>query len=122
MGALKEISRLQVAHADRVDFLSVNIREAHPTDGWHFPNNPHAGEEPKDIKERQEKLQVSDTTETGRSDKCTIRQDPKSVQSDKAVGKYQVRSDKVTNPIRQYTLNQLRTRENSPSTLDNDLK
>jgi alkylhydroperoxidase family enzyme len=42
-------------YGDRVNFLAVYVREAHPTDGWRVPSNDRAGitiAQPKTAKER----------------------------------------------------------------------
>ena len=37
------IEKLFERHRDRVDFLMVYVREAHPTDGWHMFDNFYQG-------------------------------------------------------------------------------
>ena len=54
MGA---INSLHERYKDRVEFLLVYIREAHPTDGWQVPVNQREGvlfADPKTAEERQE--------------------------------------------------------------------
>ncbi len=44
-------------YGDRVQFLAIYIREAHPTDGWRLPSNDKAGiliSQPRSTKERTE--------------------------------------------------------------------
>lgn len=43
-------------YSDRVDFYSIYLREAHPTDGWRLESNDRAGimiANPKTIEERE---------------------------------------------------------------------
>jgi Iodothyronine deiodinase len=43
-------------YGDRVEFLGVYVREAHPTDGWHMESNDRAGvkfAQPTNKEERQ---------------------------------------------------------------------
>lgn len=44
---------LYAQYSDRVQFLAIYIREAHPTDGWSFPGNVKF-EDPKTIEARRE--------------------------------------------------------------------
>jgi Iodothyronine deiodinase len=42
-------------YGDRVEFLGIYVREAHPTDGWPLPSNQKAGialSQPTDLSER----------------------------------------------------------------------
>src|SRR5262249_419857 len=39
-GSLEEMRK---RYGDRVEFLGVYVREAHPTDGWHMESNDRAG-------------------------------------------------------------------------------
>jgi hypothetical protein len=46
---------LHQRYKDRVQFLAVYVREAHPTDGWRIPSNDKVGisiEQPKSQKDR----------------------------------------------------------------------
>ena len=50
------------AYKDRVEFLLVYIREAHPSDGWQMPDNERDGvvfREPKNLFERKS---IAETT------------------------------------------------------------
>jgi hypothetical protein len=42
-------------YGDRVEFLAIYVREAHPTDGWRMPANDQAGiafKQPRELRER----------------------------------------------------------------------
>jgi len=39
MGAFDNICQMAVDNSDLADFIVVYIEEAHPTDGWAFPDN-----------------------------------------------------------------------------------
>ena len=42
-------------YGDKVEFLAVYVREAHPTDGWHLASNDKAGislTQPRDLDEK----------------------------------------------------------------------
>ena len=44
-------------YADKVEFIAVYVREAHPTDGWRMPSNDRVGVtfvQPKNVLERVE--------------------------------------------------------------------
>lgn len=45
--------KLYSTYKDRVNFLLIYIREAHPTDGWAMPGNQFVVQSPKTIEERR---------------------------------------------------------------------
>ncbi len=46
-------------YKDRVQFLAVYVREAHPTDGWRMPSNDNAGISIKQPANKEERLEVA---------------------------------------------------------------
>jgi peroxiredoxin len=52
VASLDAVERLRLAYADRVHFLLVYIREAHPTDGWEIPGNAFRVPSPRTTEER----------------------------------------------------------------------
>ena len=48
-------------YGDRVEFLAVYVREAHPLDGWRMASNDRAGIKVKQPRARTERLQVART-------------------------------------------------------------
>jgi hypothetical protein len=48
-------------YGDRVEFLAVYVREAHPIDGWRVTSNDRAGIKVKQPRARKERLQVART-------------------------------------------------------------
>lgn len=51
MAAFDSVCRMAADNADLVDFVFVYIEEAHPTDGWAFPDN-HVISQHRTIKDR----------------------------------------------------------------------
>ena len=51
-------------HGDRVSFLAVYIREAHPEDGWILPENRRSGLSVHDPRTDEERLAVASTCAT----------------------------------------------------------
>ena len=47
-------------YGDRVTFLAVYVREAHPIDGWRMTSNEKAGIKIKQPRERAERIAVAD--------------------------------------------------------------
>jgi hypothetical protein len=50
------LEELKKRYGDRVEFIAVYVREAHPTDGWRMDSNDEAGiaiEQPRDAAARQ---------------------------------------------------------------------
>ncbi len=47
-------------YADKVEFLAVYVREAHPTDGWRSPGNDRVGISIKQPREREERVGVAE--------------------------------------------------------------
>jgi thiol-disulfide isomerase/thioredoxin len=47
------VEQLYEQYQDRVQFVLVYVREAHPTDGWAQPNNPFQIRSPRSIDERR---------------------------------------------------------------------
>ncbi len=47
-------------YADRVEFLAVYVREAHPIDGWRMASNDKAGISVKQPRQRAERIAVAD--------------------------------------------------------------
>lgn len=56
---------MYVRYRDRVTFLVVYIKEAHPSDAWLTPDNWHAGIHVKDPRSQAEREEVAQT--------CAIR-------------------------------------------------
>jgi cytochrome oxidase Cu insertion factor (SCO1/SenC/PrrC family) len=52
VASIQATSRLHETYKDRVHFLLVYIREAHPTDGWAVPGNQFEVASPKTTEER----------------------------------------------------------------------
>jgi len=51
------VEQLYSDYKDRVHFVLVYVREAHPTDGWAQPNNPFQIRSPRSIEERRKVAQ-----------------------------------------------------------------
>jgi hypothetical protein len=54
-----DINRLHDRYKDKVEFLLVYIREAHPTDGWQLPVNQREGVLYADPKTQEERHEVA---------------------------------------------------------------
>jgi len=52
MAAFDSICRMAADNSDLADFVVVYIEEAHPTDGWAFPDNHHLIHQHRTITER----------------------------------------------------------------------
>jgi hypothetical protein len=51
---------LRRRYADRVEFLAVYVREAHPIEGWRMTSNDKAGISIKQPRERSERIAVAE--------------------------------------------------------------
>jgi hypothetical protein len=51
---------LRRSYGDRVEFLAVYVREAHPTDGWRMASNDQAGIAIQQPRERTERVAVAE--------------------------------------------------------------
>jgi hypothetical protein len=51
---------LRRRYADRVEFLAIYVREAHPIDGWRMASNDQAGISVKQPRDRAERVAVAE--------------------------------------------------------------